>query len=90
MSDDGMRFVTHRVDGPDGMVRALFTARNLQDPASHELFPGVRQVAILPRRFDSAEAAEAWMAERAERGGNAVAVEIGPRQWLVGAWVQPA
>jgi hypothetical protein len=44
-------------------------------------------VAILPKRFDSAAAAAAWLQDTAEPGGNAVAVEINGGRWLVGAWI---
>ena len=83
-----MRFVTHEMTGADGMVRGLFAARSLSGPpASQSIFPGVRAVAILPKRFDSGDAAKTWLEQTAERGGNAVAVQIGPTRWLIGAWV---
>lgn len=83
-----MRFVTLEVAGVDGMVRGLFLSRSLATPpASQQHFPGVRAVAILPKRFDSADAAATWLKETAEQGGNAVAVQIGNARWLVGAWV---
>jgi hypothetical protein len=83
-----MRFVTREVDGADGMVRGLFMSRSLSaPPASQQHFPGVRAVAILPKRFDSADAAATWLKETAEQGGNAVAVQIAPARWLIGAWV---
>jgi hypothetical protein len=83
-----MRFVTHEMTGADGMVRGMFAARSLsRPPASQSIFPGVRAVAILPKRFDSGDTAKAWLEQTAERGGNAVAVQIGPTRWLIGAWV---
>jgi hypothetical protein len=83
-----MRFVTLQIPGADGMVRGFFMSRSLAaPPASHGHFPGIRSVAILPKRFDSADAAAAWLEQTAEQGGNAVGVQIGPAQWLVGAWV---
>ncbi len=83
-----MRFVTHEMAGADGMVRGLFAARSLSGPPmSQSIFPGVRAVAILPKRFDSADAAKAWLEQPAARGGNAVAVQIGSARWLIGAWV---
>ncbi len=83
-----MRFVTHEVVGADGMVRGMFLSRSLATPpASQAHFPGVRAVAVLPKRFDSADAAAPWLEQTAEHGGNAVAVQIGPSRWLVGAWV---
>ena len=83
-----MRFVTLPIDGADGMVRGLFMARSLSaPPASQQHFPGIRAVAILPKRFDSAPAAETWLKETAEQGGNAVAVQIAPTRWLIGAWI---
>ena len=83
-----MRFVTHEMLGADGMVRGMFLSRSLAaPPASQAHFPGVRAVAILPKRFDSADAAASWLEQTAERGGNAVAVQIGSSRWLIGAWV---
>jgi hypothetical protein len=86
-----MRFVTQEVTGADGMVRGMFLSRSLATPAASQVqFPGVRAVAILPKRFDSAAAASPWLEQTAERGGNAVAVQIGASRWLVGAWVADA
>lgn len=83
-----MRFVTHEMTGADGMVRGLFAARSLSGPPpAHAFFPGVRAVAILPKRFESSEAAQAWLEQTAEQGGNAVAVQIGSMRWLIGAWI---
>jgi hypothetical protein len=83
-----MRFVTHELVGADGMVRGLFLSRSLATPpTSHAQFPGIRAVALLPKRFDSADAAKPWLEQTAERGGNAVAVQIGPSRWLIGAWL---
>jgi len=83
-----VRFVTHEVTGADGMVRGMFLSRSLATPPmSQAQFPGIRAVAILPKRFDSAAAAAAWLEQTAERGGNAVAVQIGASRWLIGAWV---
>ena len=83
-----MRFITHEMTGFDGMVRGLFAARSLSGPpASQAVFPGVRAVAILPKRFESAQAARPWLEQTAELGGNAVAVQIGASRWLIGAWV---
>jgi hypothetical protein len=83
-----MRFVTHEMIGADGMVRGMFAARSLSGPPmSQSIFPGVRAVAILPKQFDSADAAKTWLENTAERGGNAVAVQIGSSRWLIGAWV---
>ncbi len=83
-----MRFVTHEVIGADGMVRGMFLSRTLAAPAASQAhFPGVRAVAILPKRFDSTDAATSWLEQTAERGGNAVAVQVGASRWLVGAWI---
>ncbi len=83
-----MQFVTLEIPGADGMVRGLFMSRSLAGPApSQARFPGVRSVAILPKRFDAADTAAAWLKETAEPGGNAVAVQIDSARWLVGAWV---
>ena len=84
-----MQFVTLEIPGLDGMVRGFFMSRSLAaPPASQQHFPAVRAVAVLPKRFDSADAAAAWMKENAEQGGNAVAVQIGTARWQVGAWVK--
>ena len=82
-----MRFVTQQIAGLDGAVRGFFMARNLGTPPSASAFPGVSQVAVMPTRFKSVEEAAAWLEKSAEPGGNAVAVQCGPQQWLVGAWV---
>ncbi len=83
-----MRFVTHEISGADGMVRGFFLSRSLAaPPASQAYFPGVDAVAILPRQFDSAALAVPWIQATAQRGGNAIAVQIGPSRWLIGAWV---
>ena len=84
-----MQFVTLEITGLDGMVRGFFMSRSLAaPPASQQHFPGVRSVAILPKRFDTAEAAASWLEQTAQQGGNAVAVQIGSTRWLVGAWVK--
>jgi hypothetical protein len=83
-----MRFVTLEMTGADGMVRGMFLSRSLAAPAASQAhFPGIRAVAILPKQFDSAEAAAPWLQKTAEQGGNAVAVQIGPSRWLIGAWI---
>lgn len=83
MSD--IRFVTETIEGLDGMVRGYFMSRSLGEPASAARFPGVRQVAILPKRFDSVDAASAFIEAHAEPGGNAIAVQYAAQRWLVGA-----
>ncbi len=85
MSDP--HFVTQTIEGMDGMVRGYFTSRALGEPASAAVFPGVRQVAILPKKFDSMDAATVFIETNAEPGGNAVAVQYARDRWLVGAWV---
>ena len=83
-----MRFATLEVNGADGVVRGLFLSRSLSAPAASQAsFPGIRAVAILPRQFDSVEAATPWLQKTAERGGNAVAVQIASSRWLIGAWI---
>lgn len=81
------RFVTQTIDGMDGMVRGYFISRALGEPASAAKFPGVRQVAILPKKFDSLEAASEFIEAHAELGGNAIAVQYANQRWLVGARV---
>ncbi len=85
MSDP--RFVTQTIEGMDGMVRGYFMSRALSEPASAQHFPGVRQVAILPKKFESMEAASEFVEANAQPGGNAVAVQFASNLWLVGAWV---
>lgn len=80
-------FVTQTIEGMDGMVRGYFMSRALGEPASAAQFPGVRQVAILPKKFESMEAASQFIETHAEPGGNAVAVQYASDRWLVGAWV---
>lgn len=83
------RFVHTRIKGFDGMVRGFFTSRMVgQRPASAELFPGVSQVAISPKKFSDEQEALAWLERRAEGASGAVAVEVGHQNWLVGAWVR--
>ena len=82
-----MRFVTQEIAGHEGLVRNLFIARNLGMPTARQSFPGVRGVAIMPKGFDDAAAAAAWLEQTAERGGVALAVSIGVQRWLIGAWV---
>ena len=82
-----MRFVTHEITGADRMVRGFFQSRSLAAPrASSQYFPGIRAVAVLAKRFDSADAAIPWLQETAEQGGNAVAAQIAASRWLIGAW----
>lgn len=84
-----MRFVSHEITGADGMVRGFFMSRSLAaPPASNAHFPGIRAVAILAKRFDSATDALPWLQETAQHGGNAVAVQIGAARWLIGAWIE--
>ncbi len=83
-------FVSHIVHGPEAMVRNLFGNRELKGSAAARIFPGVRQVAILPTLFDDASAAEAYLAPLLEKGGNAAAVRVGPESWYIGAWVSGA
>ncbi len=80
-------FVTQTIEGMDGMVRGYFMSRGLGEPASAGKFPGVRQVAILPKKFESMEAATEFIETHAEPGGNAVAVQYASDRWLVGAWL---
>ena len=83
-----MRFVSHEISGADGMVRGFFMSRSLAaPPASNGYFPGIRAVAILAKRFDSATEALPWLEQTAQPGGNAVAVQIGTSRWLIGAWI---
>lgn len=85
-----VNLVTETIEGLDGMVRGYFMSRSLGQPASAAKFPGVRQVAILPKRFDSIDAARAFIDAHAEPGGNAIAVQYGMQRWLVGAKVAVA
>ena len=83
-----MSFVAQEIRGQEGMVRGLFAGRDLRAPASTAAFPGIRGVAIMPKQFDDAESARAWLQGVVERGGNAIAVKIGVDRWLIGADVE--
>ena len=80
-------FVSTPVTGGDGAVRALFTNRAGGATVASVTFRGVDQVAISPRRFNDADAAESWLRQRAQPGGTAVGVQTGHDAWLVGAWI---
>lgn len=84
---DRMKFVTQELTGQEGLVRNLFAARDLGAPTSRGAFPGVRGVAIMPKRFDVVAEGAVWLEQTAEQGGVALAVQIGPQRWLIGAWV---
>lgn len=83
-------FKTMRIKGPEGKVRGLFSNRALQGAAAREMFPGVPNVAILPKDFDNEEAATEYLKGIIEQGGNAAAVRISPEEWLLAAWVLDA
>ena len=87
MSNNDRRFVSQQVSGGDGAVRAMFANRSGGPLAAAELFPGISSVAILPKRFDEAGAAEAWLESATSSSPNAAAVEGGRGTWLVGAWI---
>lgn len=81
------KFVTLNLTGHEGMVRGFFMARDMSEPASHETFPGIRAVAVLPREFDSVSEAAEFLEQLLEPGGNAGAVRVGSSEWLLGAWL---
>ncbi len=83
-----MPFIAQEIRGQEGMVRGLFAGRDLRAPVSTAVFPGIRGVAIMPKRFDDAESARVWLESVVERGGNAIAVKIGTDHWLIGAHVE--
>lgn len=80
-------FVTHLVQGMEGMVRGMFSNRNMQGSVASRVFPGVRNVAILPKEFPDEQAAADYLHDLIEKGGNAAAVKIVGSGWLVCAWV---
>ena len=82
------KFVTLTLTGLEGQVRSFFMARDLSQPASHDAFPGVRAVAILPREFDSVPDAARFLEQLVEPGGNSGAVRVGEGKWLLGAWIE--
>lgn len=88
MSDE--EFVRHIVTGQEGMVRFLFANRQLKGSPASKIFPGVRNVGILPTEFSSEDEAENYLKPLLEPGGNAAAVKIGQDLWFVGAWVSAA
>lgn len=81
------QFVHHLVTGPEGMVRMLFSNRQLKGSPAHSIFPRVPQVAILPTEFSSEADAENYLKPLLEPGGNAAAVRVGTDTWFVAAWV---
>jgi len=85
MSD--YKFVTHMIKGVEGMVRGMFSNRNMQGSVASKIFPGVRNVAILPKEFTDEQSAANYLQELMEKGGNAAAVKIADTGWLVCAWV---
>jgi hypothetical protein len=85
MSD--YRFVTHLIQGMEGMVRGMFSNRNMQGSVASRVFPGVPNVAILPKEFPDEQAAADYLQDLIEQGGNAAAVKVVDSGWLVCAWV---
>ena len=81
------KFVTHMINGMEGMVRGMFRNRNLQGSPANKIFPGVSNVAILPKEFTDEQSAADYLEELIEKGGNAAAVKIVGTGWLVCAWV---
>ena len=79
--------VTRVAPDPEKATCAATMSRSLGEPASAAQFPGIRQVAILPKRFDSADTAREFIEANAETGGNAIAVQYDRERWLVGARV---
>ena len=82
------RFVTHMINGMEGMVRGMFANRNLQGSVASKIFPGVPNVAILPKEFSDEQYASEYLQELMEKGENAAAVKIIETGWLVFAWVE--
>lgn len=81
-------FKTMVIKGQEGMVRGLWSNRNLQGARADSIFPGVPACAILPKELDGEAAGEEYLESIVERGGNAAAVRISPQEWLVGAWIE--
>ncbi len=82
------KFVTHKIKGMEGMVRGMFSNRSMQGSAASKIFPGVLNVAILPKVFPDEDSAANYLQNLIEEGGNAGAVKIGDSGWLVCAWVE--
>lgn len=81
------KFVTHTINGMEGLVRGMFANRNMQGSIASRIFPGVANVAILPKEFTDEQSASDYLQELMEKGGNAAAVKIIDTGWLVCAWV---
>ncbi len=81
-------FIHHIVNGQEGMVRMLFANRQMKGRAADKVFPGVRNVGILPTEFASESEAEDYLKPLLEQGGNAAAVRVGQDAWYVAAWVK--
>ena len=86
-AENNNKFVTLNLAGQEGMVRGFFMARDMSEPASHDTFPGIAAVAVLPREFDSVQPASEFLEQLLEPGGNAGAVRVGDNEWLLGAWL---
>lgn len=85
MSD--YEFITHPIAGMEGMVRSMFSNRNMQGSVASRVFPGVRNVAILPKEFSDELSAADYLRDLIDKGGNAAAVRVAQSGWLVCAWV---
>ena len=81
------KFVSHMIEGAEGIVRGLFANRQMKGSIASRMFPGVANVAILPKAFDDEQSAIDYLQSLMEKGGNAAAVKISDTQWLVCAWV---
>jgi len=71
----------------EGMVRGLFANRQMRGSAASRIFPGVGNVAILPKVFTDEASAADYLQGLIGKGGNAAAVKIVDSGWLVCAWV---
>ena len=80
-------FVSHTIKGAEGMVRGLFANRQMKGSIASQMFPGVPNVAILPKEFGDEQSAADYLQGLLEKGSNAAAVKVSNTGWLVCAWV---
>ena len=81
------RFVTHAIEGLEGSVRGMFSTRAMNGSAAAQIFPDIKNVAILPSEFDDEKTAANYLQPLLEKGGNAAAVRLPGARWLICAWV---
>ena len=75
------------IEGMEGMVRGMFANRNLQGSNASRIFPGVANVAILPKEFADEQSASDYLQKLMEKGGMA-SLRLGRRGALVTGCLQ--